>query len=258
MPSGRAGRRKISTDKVSFGYKQVSPADKKRLVSAQFDPIARTYDLADALLSLGLHFRWKRAALKLLGLKKGDTVLDLCGGTADLAIKASRLIGPAGRAVVLDFNRPMMKIGRDKARRAKLVDRIAFVQGDAEMTGFPDAAFDAVSVGFGIRNLANLDQGLRETYRLLKNGGRLMILEFSMPRRTWQRALYDFYSFKIMPLGARLICGTAGPFRYLAESIRVFAAPQEVAARLHNAGFRDVRIRPLSLGIAVLYTGRKP
>jgi len=175
-----------------------------------------------------------------------------------LAVRAARLIGAEGRAIVLDFNRPMMKVGRDKARRANIIDRISFVQGDAEMAGFPNETFNAVTVGFGIRNLANLDQGLREMFRLLKNKGRLMILEFSMPPRSWQRSLYDFYSFKIMPLGARLICGTTGPFRYLAESIRVFDTPEGVAAKLRNAGFTDVGIKPLSLGIAVLYTGRKP
>jgi demethylmenaquinone methyltransferase/2-methoxy-6-polyprenyl-1,4-benzoquinol methylase len=248
----------MTEEKVRFGYRTVGAEEKKRLVHDQFTPIAGTYDRADALLSLGLHFLWKRAAVRRLGLRPGQSVLDVCGGTADLALRAARRVGPSGRAVVYDFNRPMMETGRKKSGRARSGGIIAFVQGDAERLAFPDASFDAVTVGFGLRNLVDLDRGLDEIFRVLRPGGRLSALEFSLPRRRWQRSAYAFYSFRIMLPAARVITGTDGPFRYLAESIRVFDPPEGVASRLGRAGFTDVAVRPLSLGIASIYSGRKP
>jgi demethylmenaquinone methyltransferase/2-methoxy-6-polyprenyl-1,4-benzoquinol methylase len=244
-------------DKVSFGYRTVGAGEKKRLVHDQFTPIATTYDRADAVLSLGLHFLWKRATVRRLGLELSDHVLDVCGGTADLAVLAARRIGPSGRAVVCDFNRPMMTTGRRKTGRTRNGTIISFVQGDAEYLPFPDASFDAVSIGFGLRNLVDLDRGLREIVRVLKPGGRFSGLEFTLPRHRWQRSLYTLYSFRFMLPAARLITGTDGPFRYLAESIRVFDGPGEVAGRLERAGFTDLAVRPLSLGIATIYSGRK-
>jgi demethylmenaquinone methyltransferase/2-methoxy-6-polyprenyl-1,4-benzoquinol methylase len=245
-------------DKVRFGYRTVGTEEKKRLVHDQFTPIATTYDRADAVLSLGLHFLWKRATVRLLGLRPGDRLLDVCGGTADLALRAARRIGPVGQAVVCDFNRPMMEAGRVKSRLASGGASVAFVQGDAERLPFPDAVFDAITVGFGLRNLVDLDRGIGEMARVLKPGGRLASLEFSLPRRRWQRSLYEFYSFRLMLPVARLISGTDGPYRYLAESIRVFDPPEELAGRLARAGFSDVAVRPVSLGIATIYSGRIP
>jgi len=193
-----AGNMRTPPEKVSFGYRTVNAEEKKKLVHDTFTPIAETYDRADALLSFGLQFLWKRAAVRRLGLGPGDEVLDVCGGTADLALRAAKRVGRSGRAVVYDFNRPMMEAGR------------------------------------------------------------LAALEFSLPRRRWQRSLYAFYSFRVMLPAARLITGTDGPFRYLAESIRVFDPPQGVAGRITAAGFTDVAFRPLTFGIAVIYFGLKP
>ncbi len=246
------------TDRVSFGYRTVGAEEKKRLVHDTFTPIAKTYDRADALLSFGLHFLWKRSTVRRLGLGSGDAVLDVCGGTADLALLAAKRVGPAGRAVVYDFNRPMMEAGRRKSARSNRVGAVTFVQGDAELLAFPEAAFDAVTVGFGLRNLAHLDRGLREIHRVLKPGGRLAALEFSLPGNRALRSLYAFYSYRLMLPASRLITGTDGPFRYLAESIRVFDPPRTLAGRLWAAGFIDVVFRPLTFGIAVHYFGRKP
>lgn len=244
-------------EKVPFGYRTVGTEEKKHLVHDAFTPIAETYDRADAWLSFGLQFLWKRAAVRRLGLRPGKRVLDVCGGTADLALLAARRVGANGLTAVCDFNRSMMAVGRTKSARSRPGGAVGFVQGDAELLPFADGSFDAATVGFGLRNLVDLDLGLRELHRVLRPGGRLGALEFALPRRGWQRSLYAFYSFRIMLPAARRITGTDGPFHYLAESIRVFDPPEGVARRIGRAGFTDVAYAPLSLGIAVVYSARK-
>lgn len=247
----------MTPDRVPFGYREVSAEEKKRLVREQFDPIAGTYDLADAVLSAGLDERWRKKGISLLGLKEGDRVLDLCGGTGDFALLAARRTGDHSRVVIYDFNRRMMEAGRRKIRRSLRGDNILCVQGDAEAVSFVDESFEAVTLGFGLRNIVHLELGVKEIHRVLKTGGRLLVLEFSLPARRGLRSLYHFYSFRVMPLVARFICGTAGPFRYLAESIRVFPPPEEVAELISRAGFQEVRFQRLSQGLATLYTARK-
>jgi len=240
------------------GYRQVPAADKDRLVSRHFDAVARKYDLMNTLLSFGLHHRWKRAAVEMMGLRPGDRVLDVCGGTADLALRAARAVGPTGRVIVYDINRAMMAAGRPKVDRSALAPRIGYIQGDAQRLACPNAAFDAAMVGFGIRNLTRPEAGFREIFRILKPGGKMMCLEFSIPRTPWFRKLYDLYSFTVMPAAGRLMAGSREAYCYLPESIRMFSQPEELSASLRDIGFIRVRHRPLTDGIAVTYLAVKP
>jgi len=248
---------KINTNGVSFGYQKVAPEDKRRLVDQQFDAIARRYDLADRLLSFGLDSLWRRLAVRRLAPNKGDRVLDLCGGTADLAILAARDVAPEGTVTICDINSAMMKIGQEKAKRSRHKKSILWVRGDAETMCFADNTFDAVTVGFGVRNFVHLERGIGEIFRVLKNGGKFMILEFSVPRSGWIKSLYESYSFKVMPFVGKLVTDTAEPFKYLAESIRVFPAPEAVKATLEALGFKRVTFQRLTDGIAVVYLGEK-
>lgn len=222
-----------------------------------FGAIAGRYDAMNTLLSLGLHHRWKRLAVAALELQAGERVIDVCGGTADLALLAAGPLGPAGRVVVCDVTREMLARGMAKVRRASLAGRITAVQGDAEALCFPTASFDAVMVGFGVRNLGDRAQGLAEMHRVLKPGGRLMCLEFSLPVTGWFRRLYDLYSFGLIPLAGRLLAGNRAAYSYLTESIRGFPPPAELAALLTGLGFTDVAYQRLTDGIAVIHSGRK-
>lgn len=242
---------------MRFGYRLVAEAEKVRLVQRHFDDVASRYDLVNSLLSLGLHHVWKRKAVRLLQLKPGEVVLDVCGGTADLAILAARLVRPSGRALVYDLNRAMMEAGRDKVAALPPNPGIGFIQGDAEQLALADGSVDAVIVGFGIRNLTHMPQGLQEMYRVLKPGGRLVCLEFSTPPAVWFRRLYDLYSFYLMPLVGRLLVGSWQAYAYLFESIRVFPLPAELAALLREIGFSRVAYLPLTQGIAVAHLGKK-
>jgi demethylmenaquinone methyltransferase / 2-methoxy-6-polyprenyl-1,4-benzoquinol methylase len=248
----------MSAERVPFGYRDVSPDEKRRLISRQFDAIAATYDLADTVLSAGLDARWRRKAVSSLGLGAGEAVLDLCGGTGGLAVLAAEKTGPAGLVVICDFNRAMMEAGKARLAGAAAENNIRFLQGEAESLALAGGTVDAVTLGFGLRNFVDPAAGLAEMHRVLRPGGRALILEFSLPRRRWVSRLYHFYSFRIMPLVARLICGTGGPHRYLAESIRVFPAPEEVVSMVGKAGFIDTNFRRLTGGIAMIYTARKP
>jgi demethylmenaquinone methyltransferase/2-methoxy-6-polyprenyl-1,4-benzoquinol methylase len=212
----------------------------------------------NTILSFGLQHLWKRAAIRALELKPRDRVLDVCGGTADLSILAAREMGPGGLAILYDINRAMMEAGRPKVARTSLASRIWYVQGDAEQIAFRDEQFEAAIVGFGIRNLTRMEKGLEEMYRVLKPGGKLMCLEFSIPTSGWFRWLYDFYSFRIMPIAGQILAGTREAYTYLPESIRKFPLPEELTAILERIGFSNVTYRNLTNGIAVIHLGRKP
>jgi demethylmenaquinone methyltransferase/2-methoxy-6-polyprenyl-1,4-benzoquinol methylase len=240
-----------------FGYRPVPAAEKEKLVRRHFDTVSARYDFMNTLLSFGLHHLWKWTAVRLLELQPGDRVIDVCGGTADLALLAAKQVGPAGRVLVYDINRAMMAAGRPKVAGSGLAGRIAFLQGDAELLACLDAGFDAAMVGFGIRNLTHPEQGFREMHRVLKPGGKLMCLEFSQPTAAWFRRLYDLYSFYLMPLMGRIFVGSWQAYTYLPESIRMFAHPEEVSASLASLGFTRIRYRRLTNGIAVIHLAVK-
>jgi demethylmenaquinone methyltransferase / 2-methoxy-6-polyprenyl-1,4-benzoquinol methylase len=227
-------------------------------VRSHFDTVAQRYDVLNTFLSFGIHYYWKRRAVRLLDLKPGDRVIDVCGGTGDLSILATRKVDPSGSVVLYDMNRTMMNAGRGKSTNGGARKKISYVQGDAEQISFCSDSFDAAMVGFGIRNLTHMEEGLREMYRVLKPGGRFMCLEFSKPAAPLFRRLYDFYSFHIMPFIGYLFTGSKQAYTYLPESIRLFPSPAGLAAKLEEMGFRQVTYLPLTNGIAVVHTGQKP
>jgi demethylmenaquinone methyltransferase/2-methoxy-6-polyprenyl-1,4-benzoquinol methylase len=244
-------------DMVPFGYLQVPEEDKESWVRRHFNTVAGKYDFMNTLLSLGIHHLWKQIAVRMMGLREGDRVIDVCGGTADLSLLAARQVGDSGRVVLFDINWAMMQTGRPKVASAGLSQRILYVQGDAERISFADGSFDAAMVGFGIRNLTHMEWGFREMHRVLKPGGKLMCLEFSEPVTPWFRALYDFYSFHIMPALGNLLAGCRHAYTYLPESIRLFPGPEELKGRLEGIGFHKIACRHLTNGIAVVHVGVK-
>ncbi len=240
-----------------FGYTKVSEDEKVKWVLRHFNTVADKYDFMNTLLSFGIHHLWKRTAIKLLALRKGDMVIDVCGGTGDLSLLAAKAVGASGRVILYDMNRAMMEKGRPKIAKSPFSEAIFFVQGDAERISFPDCSFDAATVGFGIRNLTHLESGFREMHRILKPNGKLMCLEFSRPTAPLFRWLYDVYSFYIMPFLGQLIVGSKQAYTYLSESIRMFPLPAELSGLLESIGFSNVRYQRLTNGIAVVHLAAK-
>lgn len=240
-----------------FGYQRIPEDEKTKWVMQHFSSVAGKYDFMNTLLSFGIHHLWKRTAVKMMELSPGDRVLDVCGGTADLAVLAYRTVGPSGQVIVYDINRAMIEAGRNKLNGSIYGEHICFVQGDAEQISFPDRYFDAAMVGFGIRNVTRMDEGFREMCRTLKPGGKLMCLEFSIPTAPLFRKLYDIYSFHVMPLLGEIIAGSRKAYTHLPESIRTFASPDELTDLLKQVGFSQVATRKLTNGIAIIHMATK-
>ena len=240
-----------------FGYERVARDQKTDRVIQHFNSVASHYDFMNSLLSFGIHHLWKRTAVQMMELIPGDNVLDVCGGTADLAILAARQVGSSGSVIVYDINRAMIQAGLHKVTGKDIAPRIGYVQGNAETISFPNNHFEAAMVGFGIRNVTNMKNGFEEMYRVLKPGGKMMCLEFSKPAFPPFRWLYDIYSFHIMPFLGHLIAGSRQAYTHLPESIRMFPLPDELSKLLAQIGFSRVTYRNLTNGIAVIHLAVK-
>ena len=243
------------TGQAAYGLKSYGEIEKVDAVIRHFNRVASKYDFMNSLLSFGIQHVWKRKAIRLLSLNSGDRVLDVCGGTGDLARLAASRIGPEGQVVIYDINRAMMGVGRRKLSESSLNKRIFWVHGNAENITFPEHSFNAAMVGFGIRNLTHLKKGFQEMHRVIKPGGKLLCLEFSKPANPAFRMVYDFYSFNIMPMLGQLIVGSAESYACLPETIRMFPLPGELAAILRNIGFHKVAYHRMTNSIAVAHVG---
>ena len=242
---------------VPFGYREVPEVAKIDYVIRHFNTVAKRYDFMNTLLSFGIHYLWKRTAIGALDLRAGQQVIDVCGGTGDLAVLAAKAVGPTGRVVLYDLNRMMIERGRRKDSASFFRRAIDYVQGDAERITFSDHSFDAAMVGFGIRNLTHMEKGFEEMYRILKPGGKIMCLEFSRPTAPLFRWLYDVYSFTAMPLLGQILAGSRQAYTYLPESIRMFPQPDRLTEILEGLGFADIVQRKLTNGIAMIHLGVK-
>jgi demethylmenaquinone methyltransferase/2-methoxy-6-polyprenyl-1,4-benzoquinol methylase len=237
-----------------FGYQTVDEQDKARKVRGVFDSVAARYDLMNDLMSAGLHRAWKAYTVAVANLKAGDQVLDIAGGTGDLARAFARKVGPAGTVVHTDINEAMLQRGRDRLLDEGLV--LPTVICDAETLPFPDNRFDLVSVAFGLRNMTHKERALEEMNRVLKPGGRLLVLEFSKVAAPLEKA-YDWYSFKVLPRLGQFVAGDAESYRYLAESIRMHPDQQTLKAMMKAAGFGHVDVHNLTAGVVALHVGIK-
>ncbi|MGQ9693464.1 MAG: bifunctional demethylmenaquinone methyltransferase/2-methoxy-6-polyprenyl-1,4-benzoquinol methylase UbiE [Thermodesulfobacteriota bacterium] len=222
-----------------------------------FNSISSKYDLTNTILSLGLHYFWKKKAVRLLKIIPGDKIVDICGGTADLSILAADANGLQGKVFLYDFSWAMMKKGKAKVKRKWLMEKIFFIQGNAEKISFKENKFDGAMIGFGLRNLSHIEEGLEEIYRVLKPGGRFMGLEFSQPKSDWFKPLYNFYSFHIIPWLGQMITGSKKAYSYLPESIAEFPEPEKVKVLMEKVGFKKITYYPLTKGVATIYLGIK-
>ncbi len=244
------------TEKTThFGYQQVNWKEKQRRVAGVFDSVAEKYDLMNDTMSLGVHRLWKRFAIERSGARPGQRILDLAGGTGDLAARLSRIVGATGEIVIGDINAAMLNVGRERLLDQGIAGNIRFAQLNAEALPFPANSFDCITMGFGLRNVTDKQKALNSMYQTLKPGGRLLVLEFSKPVLPGLQQAYDLYSFKLLPMMGRLIAKDASSYRYLAESIRMHPDQESLKEMMQQAGFEDCDYFNLSGGIVALHRG---
>jgi demethylmenaquinone methyltransferase/2-methoxy-6-polyprenyl-1,4-benzoquinol methylase len=245
-------------DHTHFGFRDVPLSDKQALVDDVFHKVARRYDLMNDLMSAGLHRAWKDALVTAINPAKSErqfSLLDVAGGTGDVSLRTIEAGGAGTRATVADINAEMLGVGRERAAERGLDDAVTFVDANAESLPFPDKTFDAVSIAFGIRNVPRIDAALAEMHRVLRIGGRFLCLEFSNVDVPGLDALYELYSFNVVPALGRAVVGDAEPYRYLVESIRRFPRPNAFAEMMRAAGFARASHRAISGGIVALHSG---
>lgn len=240
-----------------FGYREVPRAQKQKLVGEVFTSVAGKYDLMNDLMSFGMHRLWKRHFVATSGVRKGDRVLDLAGGTGDIAALLLPRVGDRGEIVIGDINAAMLRAGRDRLLDRGLLAGLRYTQLNAEALPFPDDWFDAVTMAFGLRNVTDKQAALAEMQRVLKPGGRALILEFSRVNQDWLKPLYDFHSFQVLPRIGKLIADDEASYRYLAESIRKHPDQDTLKSMMQVAGFSGVEVRNLSAGIVAIHRGYK-
>jgi demethylmenaquinone methyltransferase/2-methoxy-6-polyprenyl-1,4-benzoquinol methylase len=244
-------------DTTHFGFKEVDSQAKAGLVADVFHSVASRYDLMNDLMSGGIHRVWKRFTIELSGVRSGNAVLDIAGGTGDLAARFADIVGPEGRVVLADINDSMLKVGRDKLLDNGRLGNLEFVQADAQCLPFPDDSFDCVTIAFGLRNVTDKDAALRSMLRVLKPGGRLLVLEFSKPANPLLSKAYDTYSFRVLPLMGRLVANDADSYQYLAESIRMHPDQETLKDMMEDAGFSKCEYHNMTGGVVALHKGVK-
>lgn len=248
----------MSDKTTHFGYKTVNVEEKAGKVAEVFHSVAGKYDLMNDLMSGGIHRLWKRITIEMSGVRRGNTVLDIAGGTGDLTAKFLRIVGPEGTVVLADINDSMLKVGRDRLMDRGVVNNIQFSQADAQYLPFPDNTFDVITIAFGLRNVTDKDLALRSMLRVLKPGGRLLVLEFSKPGNPLLSKVYDTYSFSILPKLGQLFASDADSYQYLAESIRMHPDQATLQAMMDEAGFANTDFHNMTGGVVALHRGVKP
>ena len=249
-----ADREENTTD---FGFTRVARDAKAGMVRGVFDSVASRYDLMNDLMSGGIHRLWKRFTIELSAARPGQTVLDIAGGTGDLAARFSRLVGPEGKVILADINAAMLEVGRDRLIDKGAAGNIEVVQADAQTLPFEDNSIDCITIAFGLRNVTDKDMALRSMLRVLRPGGRLLVLEFSTPTSPLLGKVYDQYSFQILPAMGRLIAQDADSYRYLAESIRKHPDQETLLDMMRDAGFAECQYHNMTGGIVAVHRGLK-
>ena len=245
-------------NKTHFGYKEVDKDAKAGLVAGVFHSVASRYDLMNDLMSAGIHRLWKRFTIDLSGVRAGHSVLDIAGGTGDLAAKFAEIVGAEGLVVLADINDSMLNVGRDKLIDKGVLEGLTFAQADAQYLPFADNSFDCITIAFGLRNVTDKSLALSSMLRVLKPGGRLLVLEFSKPTNPLLGKVYDAYSFNVLPRLGQLIAGDAESYQYLAESIRVHPDQETLKDVMSDSGFEQCEFFNMTGGIVALHRGLKP
>jgi demethylmenaquinone methyltransferase / 2-methoxy-6-polyprenyl-1,4-benzoquinol methylase len=241
-----------------FGYEQVAVEKKAERVAQVFHSVASKYDLMNDLMSAGIHRLWKRFTIEASAVRAGHKVLDIAGGTGDLSYQFAKLVGDEGQVILADINSSMLNVGRDRLIDRGVSGNIYFAQADAQYLPFPDNTFDCISIAFGLRNVTDKDLALASMLRVLKPGGRLLVLEFSKPQHPLLEKIYDTYSFTLLPIIGKLVTQDADSYRYLAESIRMHPDQETLKAMMQQAGFVNTEFHNMTGGIVALHKGIKP